>query len=156
MSVFTSIVYTEEIKPRIARITRMKNMKVSHPRTSSFPIRVIRIIRGFVAETNATHVFLVRNGEVATSRVGACPEEITRVTVLEICAAAKCSCAETDLTLEDVCAAEEMFCTGTMGELVGVVKVDDRVIGRGEIGPADQTPERSLSRAHREGRRSRC
>src|SRR3954462_13890770 len=44
-------------------------------------------IRGFVAETNATHVFLVRNGEVATSRVVACPEGITRATVLEICGA---------------------------------------------------------------------
>ena len=46
-------------------------------------------LRGFVAETNATHVFLVRHGEVATSRVLACPEGITRATVLEICAAEK-------------------------------------------------------------------
>src|SRR5213082_2105355 len=45
-------------------------------------------IRGFVAETNATHVFLARHGEIATSRVIACPEGITRATVLEICAAA--------------------------------------------------------------------
>src|SRR5213592_2784924 len=30
--------------------------------------------RGFVAETNATHVFIVRNAELATSRVVACPE----------------------------------------------------------------------------------
>src|SRR5207237_1397334 len=43
--------------------------------------------RGFVAETNATHVFIVRDGEVATSFVRACPEGITRGTVLEICAA---------------------------------------------------------------------
>src|SRR6184192_2052739 len=28
--------------------------------------------RGFVAETNATHVFIVRNGDLATSRVGFC------------------------------------------------------------------------------------
>src|SRR5436853_4403302 len=52
--------------------------------------------RGFVAETNATHVFIVRNsdksrasGDLATSRVVACPEGITRSTVLEICAAEK-------------------------------------------------------------------
>src|ERR671927_332087 len=42
--------------------------------------------RGFVAETNATHVFLVRDGELATSRVVACPEGITRATVIDICA----------------------------------------------------------------------
>lgn len=91
--------------------------------------------RGFVAETNATHIFIVRNGEVVTPRVVACPEGITRATVLEICAAEKIAATETDLTLEEVYAAEEMFCTGTMGELAGVVKVDGRIIGKGEIGP---------------------
>jgi branched-chain amino acid aminotransferase len=91
--------------------------------------------RGFVAETNATHVFLVRNGEVATSHVVACPEGITRATVLEICETNAISHAETDLKLDDVYCADEMFCTGTMGELAGVIKVDGRVIGSGEVGP---------------------
>jgi branched-chain amino acid aminotransferase len=89
---------------------------------------------GFVAETNATHLFVVRNGQLATSRVVACPEGITRATVLEICMAEKVPCAETDLTLEEIYAAEEMFCTGTMGELAGVIKVDGRIIGTGEVG----------------------
>src|SRR3954452_16075843 len=44
-------------------------------------------LRGFVAETNATHVFLVARGEVLTSHEDACPEGITRATVLEICRA---------------------------------------------------------------------
>lgn len=92
-------------------------------------------LRGFVAETNATHVFIVRGGKVATSFVRACPEGITRATVLEICAANQISCKEADLRLEDVYAADEMFCTGTMGELAGVTRVDGRTIGNGEIGP---------------------
>ena len=91
--------------------------------------------RGLVAETNATHVFLVGNGEVATSRVVACPEGITRATVLEICEATGIPHGESDLTLDDVYRADEMFCTGTMGELAGVIKVDGRIIGSGEIGP---------------------
>ena len=91
--------------------------------------------RGFVAETNATHVFIVRNGELATSRVVACPEGITRATVIEICAAEKIRCIETDLSVLDVYGAHEMFCTGTMGELAGVTKIDDRQIGDGKIGP---------------------
>ena len=98
--------------------------------------------RGFVAETNATHVFIVRNsdksrasGELATSRVLACPEGITRATVIEICAAEKIRCIGTDLSVGDVYGAHEMFCTGTMGELAGVTKIDDRRIGDGKIGP---------------------
>jgi branched-chain amino acid aminotransferase len=90
--------------------------------------------RGFVAETNATNVFIVRKGELATSRVVACPEGITRATVIEICAAEKIPSTETDLTLDDVHSADEMFCTGTMGELAAVTKVDNRLIGDGKVG----------------------
>jgi branched-chain amino acid aminotransferase len=90
---------------------------------------------GNLAETNATHVFIVRKGKLATSRVLACPEGITRATVLEICAAEKIPCSETDLKLEDVYRADEMFCTGTMGELAGVTQVDERTIGDGNVGP---------------------
>jgi branched-chain amino acid aminotransferase len=65
----------------------------------------------------------------------ACPEGITRATVIEICAAEKIPCIETDLSLIDVYGAHEMFCTGTMGELAGVLKVDNRQIGDGKVGP---------------------
>ena len=90
--------------------------------------------RGFIAETNATHVFIVRNGDLATSRVLACPEGITRATVIEICAAEKIRCLETDLSLVDVYGEREMFCTGTMGELAGVIRIDNRQIGDGNVG----------------------
>ena len=98
--------------------------------------------RGFVAETNATHVFIVRHsdkskasGDLATSRLVACPEGITRATVIEICAAEKIRCVETDLSVVDVYSANEMFCTGTMGELAAVTMLDNRQIGDGKVGP---------------------
>jgi branched-chain amino acid aminotransferase len=91
--------------------------------------------RGFVAETNATHVFIVRKGEVITSRVLACPEGITRATVIEICAAEKIRSIETDLSPVDIYGADEIFCTGTMGELAAVIKIDNRMIGDGKVGP---------------------
>ena len=92
-------------------------------------------LHGFVAETNATHVFIARRGELATSRVLACPEGITRATVFEICAAENIRCTEADLTLDDVYCVDEIFCTGTMGELAGVVRIDHRMIGNGGVGP---------------------
>ncbi|HEY2714002.1 MAG TPA: aminotransferase class IV [Chthoniobacterales bacterium] len=91
-------------------------------------------LRGFVAETNATHLFLVRQGEIATSRVLACPEGITRASVLEICAAQQIPSREADLTIEEFYSADEVFCTGTMGELVAVTKIDGHRIGDGEVG----------------------
>ena len=90
---------------------------------------------GFIAETNATNVFIVRKGDLATSKAVACPEGITRATVMDICATEKIRCVEADLSPVDVYGADEMFCTGTMGELVSVVKLDNRTIGDGQPGP---------------------
>jgi branched-chain amino acid aminotransferase len=108
--------------------------------------------RGFVAETNATHIFIVRGGDVATSHVVACPEGITRATIIEICAAEKIRCIETDLSPVDVYGADEIFCTGTMGELAGVIKIDNRIIGDGKVGPmTKQLSELYAQRTANEG-----
>lgn len=90
--------------------------------------------RGFIAETNATHVFFVHRGTVCTSRTIACPEGITRATVLEICRANAVPCAEEDYSLMELYRADEAFCTGTMGEIAPIVKVDGRTIGDGAVG----------------------
>src|SRR5262245_16321437 len=91
-------------------------------------------VRGFVAETNATHVFIVSGGEVVTPRTVACPEGITRAVVLEICREQEIPHAEQDLSLTEIYRADEMFCTGTMGELAAVTNVDGRTIGSGQPG----------------------
>jgi branched-chain amino acid aminotransferase len=90
--------------------------------------------RGFVAETNATHVFIVEHGTVRTPRTVACPEGITRAAVLELCIAERIEHEVCDLSLAEVYRADEMFCSGTMGELAPVTRVDGRVIGSGETG----------------------
>lgn len=92
-------------------------------------------LSGFVAETNATHVFIVRRAQVETPRTTSCPEGITRAVVLELCAEHDVPVMVRDLSLTDVYGAEEMFCSGTMGELVPVVEVDGRPIGSGTPGP---------------------
>ena len=93
-------------------------------------------IRGFVAETNATHVFAILSGVVTTSRVVACPEGITRAVVLEICRAEGIQYSERDVTLAELYAADGVFCTGTMGEIVPVTEIDGRDI-RDSAGAAD-------------------
>lgn len=87
--------------------------------------------RGFVAETNATHLFLVKDGELATPDTVACPEGITRATVLELCEAHGIPCRVSDLHVEAFYDADEVFCTGTMGELAAVAEIDGRRIGDG-------------------------
>jgi branched-chain amino acid aminotransferase len=90
---------------------------------------------GFLAETNATHVFIVSRGVVETSRLVACPEGITREAVLGLCRENGIPWAERDLSMTEVYRADECFTTGTMGELAWVGRVDGRVIGGGRRGP---------------------
>ena len=90
--------------------------------------------RGFVAETNATHLFIVEGDTVVTSRLVACPEGITRDVVLNLCRQNDIAHEIRDYSLTEVYRADEMFCTGTMGELAPVTQVDGRTIGSGEIG----------------------
>jgi branched-chain amino acid aminotransferase len=99
--------------------------------------------RGFIAETNATHLFMVRPGDrsgvagatLATPTTAACPEGITRATVLRLASSSGISRSEGDYTLPQLYNASEVFVTGTMGGLAPVISVDGRPIGDGATGP---------------------
>lgn len=103
--------------------------------------------RGFVAETNATHLFAVSGGGLHTPRAVACPEGITRQTVLELAAGHGIAATVRDLTQAELYAADEVFCTGTMGEIAAVTEIDGRVIGDGRVGPVTARVA-ELYRAH--------
>ncbi|HWG03151.1 MAG TPA: aminotransferase class IV [Trebonia sp.] len=104
--------------------------------------------RGFIAETNATHIFMVSaSGGTAASGVPvggpvlatpttvSCPEGITRSTVLSLAADAGIPVETGDYTLPQLYNASEVFVTGTMGGLAPVTAVDGRQIGDGALGP---------------------
>jgi branched-chain amino acid aminotransferase len=114
--------------------------------------------RGFIAETNATHLFMMfprdaygavdgtglpgsperlpfADATLGTPTTAACPEGITRATVLRLASSSGIVCAEGDYTLPQLYNASEAFVTGTMGGLAPVVSVDGRSIGDGSIGP---------------------
>jgi branched-chain amino acid aminotransferase len=91
--------------------------------------------RGFIAETNATHLFFVVDGVLCTPTTRACPEGITRATVLRLAEEAGVPTQVGDFPLTRLYSAAEAFVTGTMGELTPVLAVDGRRIGSGGPGP---------------------
>jgi branched-chain amino acid aminotransferase len=91
--------------------------------------------RGFIAETNATNIFLVTGGLLATPTAAACPEGITRAAVRELAADAGIPHVIGDYSLTELYTADEVFVTGTMGGIAPVISVDGRVIGSGAAGP---------------------
>lgn len=84
---------------------------------------------GFVATCNSTHFFIIRNGEVWTSRGGYCIPGITRGAVIRLCKENDIPVFERDFSLYDCYGADEAFCTGTFGGLTPVAQIDGRIIG---------------------------
>ena len=101
---------------------------------------------GFIAETNDTNLFLVRDGNVCTPHADACLPGLTRRMILDICDAEGIPAEERNLSLTELYTADEVFTSGTMGELTPVLEADGRRIGDGEVG--DMT--RRLQTLHRE------
>jgi len=89
--------------------------------------------RGFLAETNATNVFLIRDGVLGTPFGHACLPGITRGYTLDLAKELGIPVREGDYSLTELYTADEAFTTGTMGGLAHIVEVDGR-----HIGPADR------------------
>ncbi|XP_068658821.1 branched-chain-amino-acid aminotransferase-like protein 2 isoform X4 [Aristolochia californica] len=90
---------------------------------------------GFVSETNATNIFLVKKGRVLTPHADYCLPGITRATVMALVVKENLILEERNISLSEFHTADEVWTTGTMGELSPVVMIDSRVIGNGEVGP---------------------
>jgi len=83
---------------------------------------------GFVAETNATNIFMIKNGVVITPFPKACLPGITRGLIIEICKSNNIPIIEQDISVTELYNADEVFTTGTMGELARVNEIDKRKI----------------------------
>tara|TARA_B100000809_G_scaffold204788_1_gene206261 strand:- start:304 stop:1200 length:897 start_codon:yes stop_codon:yes gene_type:complete len=85
-------------------------------------------LNGFVAETNATNIFMIKNGVVLTPFPKACLPGITRGLIIELCKENKIPIIEKDISITELYNADEVFTTGTMSELARVVEIDCRKI----------------------------
>lgn len=84
--------------------------------------------RGFVSETNATNIFMIKNGSLHTPFANNCLPGITRKTILEIATDEKIPAKERDISVSELFNADVVFTTGTMGELTNVFEIDGRSI----------------------------
>ena len=109
-------------------------------------------IDGFVSETNATNVFMVKDGILKTPFPDSCLAGRTRAIIIEIAKEKGIPFEERRLSLVEFQTADEVFTTGTMGELSHVFELDGRQIGDGVLGPVtSQLQSIFAQRTSREG-----
>ncbi len=92
-------------------------------------------IFGYVSETNATNIFIIKKGALITPHADSCLPGITRDVVIDLARDLGIEVTERNLSLTEVYTADEGFTTGTMGELSPILEVDGRTIGNGKPGP---------------------
>jgi len=90
---------------------------------------------GYVAECTGDNVFIVRGGQLYTPpQCMGTLRGITRDAVLQLAVKNKIAVHEHVLTRHEVYISDECFLTGTAVEIIPVVKVDGRIIGKGKPG----------------------
>jgi len=91
---------------------------------------------GYVAECTGDNIFMVKGSQLQTPPLSAgALHGITRGLVMELARQNGLAVSEPNLTRYDLFTADECFLTGTGAEIIAVVKIDGRVIGRGQPGP---------------------
>jgi branched-chain amino acid aminotransferase len=137
MTAATPVHHREGVSPRIKSLNYLAHILAKVEAIAAGADEALMLEAGSgVSEGVGENVFCVRARTVVTPPAYAgILRGITRDAVLEIAAAARYDIRESNLTRYELFTSDEMFLTGTAAEIVGVVKLDGRVIGTGQVGP---------------------
>lgn len=127
----------DALDPKIKSLNYLNNVLVKIEANRAGVMEAVMLnAQGYVSEGTADNIFIVRRGRVLTppAYVGAL-EGITRQVVMELSEQCGRPVFELPFTRHDLYVAEECFLTGTAAEVIPVIEVDGRTIGKGAPGP---------------------
>ncbi|HSO18731.1 MAG TPA: D-amino acid aminotransferase [Desulfosarcina sp.] len=89
-----------------------------------------------VREGTSSNLFIVTGGRLTTHPLtdNILPG-ITRMVVMDLCQSAGLAVEEAYFGPDALLAADEAFFTGTITEVLGIVRIDGRTVGDGKVGP---------------------
>lgn len=133
--------YHDAINPRIKSLNYLNNVMAKiEAIQSGVPEAIMLNTQGFVAECTGDNLFLIKKGKLITPCIASgALEGITRNVVIELAKERGLEIVEDFVTRFEVYNAEECFLTGTAAEVIPVIKVDSREIGKGEVGDMTKT-----------------
>lgn len=125
--------YSEAVNPRIKSLNYLNNILAKIEANLAGTMEAIMLNpQGYVAEATGDNIFMISEGVLITPPSYAnILEGVTRNAVIELARRRGLTVQETLFTRHDLYNAEQVFLTGTAAELIPVIKIDGRVIGRG-------------------------
>ena len=133
----TQRIQTAALSPRIKSLNYLNNIMAKLEGLQAGCVEALMLNhKGEVAECTGDNIFVVRGKRMLTPPPDAgILEGITRSVVMELALKEGIDCRETTLTRYDLYTADECFLTGTAAEVIPVVEIDGRPIGKGIPGP---------------------
>lgn len=126
----------EALNPQIKSLNYLNNILAKIEATNcGYDEAIMLDSLGYVAECTGDNIFIVKGGHLYTPpQCMGTLRGITRDSILEIAKKDKISVHEHVISRHEVFISDECFLTGTAAEIIPVVKVDGRVIGKGKPG----------------------
>ena len=136
ITVPTSRNLPEALNPQIKTLNYLNNILAKIEATNSgYEEALMLNTQGYVAECTGENVFVYSQGVLKTPPAHAgILKGITRQAVMELARNMGVRVYEEILTRHDLYNSEEVFLTGTAAEIVPIVKIDSRIIGKGKPG----------------------
>ena len=128
--------HPEALNPQVKSLNYLNNILAKiEAANSGYQEAVMLDSLGYIAECTGDNLFIVRNEQLYTPpQCMGTLRGITRDTVLDIAQKLSIPTHEHVLTRHELYIADEAFLTGTAAEVVPVVCVDGRTIGKGKPG----------------------
>ncbi|MFA5084159.1 MAG: aminotransferase class IV [Candidatus Paceibacterota bacterium] len=95
---------------------------------------ILYVSEGKVLEASTSNFFMVKNKTLFTPKNNILGG-VTRKLVIELARKNGIKVAEKEISLSEVLKADECFITATDKEITPVVKIDDKIISNGRVGP---------------------
>ncbi|MCG8431425.1 MAG: branched-chain-amino-acid transaminase [Candidatus Omnitrophica bacterium] len=127
----------EAVNPQIKSLNYLNNILAKIEAVNAgFNEAIMLDSLGYVAECTGDNIFVVKDNDLFTPpQCMGSLRGITRDTVLDIARKQKVAVHEHVLTRHELFISDECFLTGTAAEIIPVVEVDGRRIGKGVPGP---------------------
>lgn len=127
----------EALNPQVKSLNYLNNILAKiEAINAGFPEAVMLDSLGYIAECTGDNIFIVRKNNLYTPpQCMGTLRGITRDAVLDIAKKLKIPTHEHVITRHELYISDECFLTGTAAEIVPVVKIDGRIIGKGKPGP---------------------
>ncbi len=124
------------LDPRIKSLNYLNNIMAKLEARQAGCLEAVMLNKeGFVAECTGDNIFVVKGVELFTpAPYHGALDGISMRTVMEIAETLGIKTHETTLTRYDLYNANECFMTGTGAEIIPVIKIDGRIIGKGKPG----------------------